>query len=216
MIGASNRQSPRARLFSPTNARGFTLMEMLVALGIFSVVMATATDIYIMAGRGQRKALNLERVQSDARFTLEAITREVRTGIIDYDYYENREEPISLPDEDLAIVASDNTRIRFFRSDEDTNGYCPDTASIPCVLVKVGASEPASVTPRGVVAYNLKFYISPDVDPNYYDSGPGGGWLSDVQPHVTTVLHLSSTGGRWAEQGEVYIQSTATSRTYRR
>ena len=194
--------------------RGFTLMEMLVALSLFSIVLASATEIYLLAGTTQRKAFTMERVQSDARYSLEVMTREIRGDAVDYDYYANRAAPLGLPDTELALIAPDNSHIRFEKSGPGTEAACADATSRPCLLVVVDGSEPVAITPKGVGLTNLKFYIAPTDDPFYFDAT--NGYVSNDQPHVTVVMSLASVGGKAAEQASINLQTTATSRAYRR
>lgn len=198
---------------NPQDDRGFTLMEMLVALGLFSIIMSVGMDIYLLAGRAQRKVFSLERLQSDARFAMEAITREVRTGSIDYAYYATRGTGIGLPDTELALVSSDNTRLRFHRSDASNESACADEESRPCLLVTVDGNAPASITPKGAKLNSVGFYVAPAFDPFEFTAT---GWQSNVQPHVTVVLGLQSVGERVNESVEINLQTTATSRAYRR
>jgi type II secretory pathway pseudopilin PulG len=185
-------------------------MEMLVALGVFSMIMSMGIDIYMLTGRTQRKVFNLERLQSDARFAMEAMTREVRTGSIDYAYYGTT---MARPESTLALVSSDNTRLRFHKSDSTNETACGDTNSRPCLLVTVGDGDAAAITPKGTKVTSLGFYIAPDLDPFYFGTT---GWQNNVQPHVTMVLGLQSVGNRVGETVNINLQTTATSRAYRR
>jgi hypothetical protein len=188
-------------------------MEMLVALGLFSMIVATGMDIYLLAGRAQRKVFTLERLQSDARYAMEAMTREVRTGAIDFAYYVGRGTPLALPDSELALISSDNSRLRFHKSTTTDQSYCADATSVPCLLVTVDDGTPAAITPKGVTVTSLGFYVAPNVDPFTFGAT---GWSSNVQPHVTIVVSLRSVGGRIGETQDIFLQTTATSRTYRR
>lgn len=205
---------PAGHGFRREHEGGFTLMEMLVALSLFSIVLASATEIYLLAGTTQRKAFTMERVQSDARYSMEVMTREIRGDAIDYDYYAGRAAPLGLPDTELALVAPDNSHIRFEKSGPGTEEACADAASRPCLLVVVDGSEPVAITPKGVGLTNLKFYVAPIDNPFYFD--PTSGYVSNVQPHVTVVMSLASVGGKAAEQASINLQTTATSRAYRR
>ncbi len=199
-----------ARRFN--NQRGFSLMEMLVALGLFSMVMVSAPDIYLLASRSQRRALSMERAQSDARFAMEAITREIRGGSIDYGYYA---ESAASPVDDLALIASDGSELVFSRSTSTTASACPDAESVPCLLVSIDGSDPVSMTSRGISVSGLNFYVGPFDDPFAFDESIGD-YGSNVQPHVTVSMTLRSVGGRDDDQSTVHLQTTATSRTYRR
>ncbi|KPJ85499.1 hypothetical protein AMJ57_02860 [Parcubacteria bacterium SG8_24] len=193
--------------------RGFTLMELLVVLTIFSTVVVAATDIFLLSSRSQRKIFSLERAQADARFTMEAMTREIRTGNLDYGYYDGRGTPIGLPEVELALIDSTGAAIRFHESDAGNEEACPEPQSRPCLLVTVGANDPASITPKGVRVRNLKFYISPTVDPTVFDP-VSGSYAADEQPRVTIVLVLETTGTKAEERSVVYFQTTATNRSY--
>ncbi|MFA6603412.1 MAG: type II secretion system protein [Patescibacteria group bacterium] len=192
----------------PAAARGFTLMEMLVVLGIFSTVVISATDIFMMSSRSQRKVVALERAQADARFTMETISRVVRTGQIDY---AEMDLSASGPVEALALIDSLGRKIRFFSSTEN----CADPVSSPCLRLAVDGGEPVTATPQGVILRNLRFYVMPDVDPSVFNS-VSGRFEADVQPHVTVVLVLESAGQDPRERSIVYLQTTTESRGYGR
>lgn len=196
-----------------TGSRGFTLMELIVVLGIFTTVVVAASDVFLIASRSQRKIFNLERTQSDARFAMEAMTREIRTGSIDYAYYAGRGTPIGLPDDELAIVDAANTRIRFFRSADPLE--CVDEASTPCLMVVVDANDPVPITPKDVALRNIAFYIAPTADPQAFDAEMGI-YAADTQPHVTIVLMLESMRGRAGEGATAAFQTTVATRVYRR
>lgn len=196
-------------------AAGFTLLEMLIVLGIFSTVVVIASDIFLMSSRVQRKVFGLERAQADARFLLEAMTREVRTGEIDYAYYSDRGAAIDRPDRELALVDPTGTKIRFFASDAATEGNCPDEASRPCLLVAIGADAPQPMTPKGLIVRELGFYVAPAVDPFVFDPA-GGGYAADDQPRVTIVMSLEATEVRSEERTAVSAQTTVSSRKYKR
>lgn len=196
-------------------SRGFTLMELLVVLTIFSTVVVASTDIFLLANKSQRKIFGLEKAQADARFTLEAITREVRTGRIDYAYYASRGTPLGVPDTELALVDTSNETIRFKVSDSGTAALCANAASTPCLLVTIGTNPAAAITPKGVAVRNVRFYVSPTTDPMQYNVGTGA-YAINQQPSVTVVMALETRGDRVGEQSVIYLQTTATSRQYKR
>lgn len=66
---------------------GFTLMEIVVVLAVFSTTALMATDLFLSVTRVQRQVRGVQAVQSDARFALEAMAKEARNGTIDYGYY---------------------------------------------------------------------------------------------------------------------------------
>lgn len=194
---------------------GFTLMELLVVLGLFSTVVVVASDIFILSNRAQRKVFSLERTQADARFTMEAITREVRTGDVDFGYYVTRGTPIGIPEAELALIDNTNTPIRFHQSDAGNAVFCPNAESTPCLLVTLDANDPVSITPKGVLVRNARFYITPSADPDVFDPGTGT-YPVNIQPRVTVVLVLDSVAQKAEDRVRVQFQTTIASRTYAR
>lgn len=192
---------------------GFTLMELVVVMGIFSMVVVAASDIFLLASTAQRKVFDLERIQADARFTMEAITREVRAGGIDYGYYEGRADPVSVPERELALVDSNNTHLVFYRSEDP--GDCVDQNSAPCLVVRIESGDSVPITPRDVVVRTASFYIAPATDPTKF-TVETGTYDTDQHPRVTVVLVLEASAGRAARRALVSFQTTVASRIYRR
>ena len=62
------------------NKQGFTLIEMIIALGIAGTVLVTATGLLVMLHSVQRRAINAQNVYDNIRFAVEAMSREIRTG----------------------------------------------------------------------------------------------------------------------------------------
>jgi prepilin-type N-terminal cleavage/methylation domain-containing protein len=65
-----------------TKRSGFTLVELLVAIALFSVVVAIATSGFVNALRTQRQVASLISTQSNVTLVLEQMAREVRTGYL--------------------------------------------------------------------------------------------------------------------------------------
>jgi type II secretory pathway pseudopilin PulG len=196
-------------------AAGFSLMEMIVVLGLFSTVVIASTDIFLLANRSQRKVFGLERIQADARYAMEAIVREVRGGSIDRAYYAARAVPLSVPDTELAMIDSTGSSIVFSVSTSAQATLCANAASEPCLLVAVDGGTPVAMTPKGVKVRSAGFYIAPSTDPFAYVDGLGG-YASDEQPRVTVVLALETAGEREGESSVITLQTTAASRSYAR
>jgi len=62
---------------------GFTLIELIVAVGIFSIVMLAATGLTLSLIKSYRKALAMQRTQETVRYVLEAATKEIRMSRIE-------------------------------------------------------------------------------------------------------------------------------------
>lgn len=59
---------------------GFTLIELIVAIGIFGLVVTMTVSIFVVALISQRRIISLRNIEDSARFALESMAREIRTG----------------------------------------------------------------------------------------------------------------------------------------
>jgi prepilin-type N-terminal cleavage/methylation domain-containing protein len=64
----------------PPNSAGFTLIEMMVAVSIFSIVMLIATGSMLSIIDANRKAQSVKAVVNNLNFTVENISRNLRVG----------------------------------------------------------------------------------------------------------------------------------------
>ena len=60
--------------------KGFTLIEMLVAVGILSVVILISLSSFLAVLNAQKKSIVIETIQENLRFSAEMMLREIRTG----------------------------------------------------------------------------------------------------------------------------------------
>ena len=63
---------------------GFTLFEMIISLGLFSICMLIMLSSLLTITDAQRKAVALQTTEDNMRFIIDAISKEIRTGF-DYD-----------------------------------------------------------------------------------------------------------------------------------
>ncbi|MCF7836149.1 prepilin-type N-terminal cleavage/methylation domain-containing protein [Candidatus Gracilibacteria bacterium] len=70
--------------------KGFTLVEVIVAISIFLIVIAATTGMFTDAFATKRKAELSRTLYEESRIVLERIVKEVRRGTIDYEEYFSR------------------------------------------------------------------------------------------------------------------------------
>lgn len=209
---------------------GFTLIEILTVVAVFSVVVLISINIFLFATRAQRRASDAQRTQGDIRFAMEAMGREVRFGAIEYSCYDSPDcvpegAPSITPSTTvLATVDADGKRVRF-RTAPDANGH---TRLYVCVIAV--PEEPLTkcndqleweaVTPVGVRVERATFYITPSIDP--FSPCDGGGhfscaypYLSNEQPRVTIILQTRQEGEELVPE-RISMQTTVTSHVYGR
>lgn len=68
------------KLFSHQNSRAFTLVEMIVSLAIFSIVAVVALAALVKIVSANKKAQTIQSVISNLNFSIESMSREMRTG----------------------------------------------------------------------------------------------------------------------------------------
>lgn len=59
---------------------GLTMIELIVAIGIFSLVVGMVSGILVLSLQNQRKIIATRNVGDNVRFAMESISREIRTG----------------------------------------------------------------------------------------------------------------------------------------
>lgn len=60
--------------------KGLTMIELIVAVGIFGLVISMVFGIFGLAIVSQRRIIALRNVEDNIRFTIESMAREIRTG----------------------------------------------------------------------------------------------------------------------------------------
>ncbi len=69
---------------NPKKSAGFTLLEMIVSLGIFAVAALLATSSLLSLTDAQKKAYFLQSTYDNIRFALETMAKDTRTGDVFY------------------------------------------------------------------------------------------------------------------------------------
>ncbi|MDO8574971.1 MAG: type II secretion system protein [bacterium] len=59
---------------------GFTMIELIVAIGIFGLVVGMTVGIFVLALASQRRIIALRNAEDNVRFTIETISKEIKTG----------------------------------------------------------------------------------------------------------------------------------------
>ncbi len=65
----------------PAGRQGFTLIELMVSVAIFTIVMVLALGSLLSISAAERKAEALKSVMNNLNFALESMSRSIRTGV---------------------------------------------------------------------------------------------------------------------------------------
>lgn len=205
LAGLKQSSLRQARVLAP----GFTLIEMLVAMTVFVLAATTATDLYIAAGRSQRAIRTRERLQNEVRFAFETMSRAIRGGTIDYNAYVGGAAP---PSGAILNLRDSEENIEVFRASTQTN-ECQEN-SFPCLIV-CDAVNCSPLTTSGIIWDEIRFYISPARDPFLFDP-VFGTFGASAQPHVTVFARVHIGSNLPEERAEISLQTSITSRIYKR
>lgn len=130
--------------------KGFTLVEMLVAMSIFAVFVGVMIGSYTGIVRGQREANDYRTMYAESRRVFESVIYELREGMVDYGC--NRNPSLS----ELYLISKDGkTHTHIFEKEG-------------VLKMEKGLEEEKDLNSFEVKAKNVKFNFYPAVDP--YDS----------------------------------------------
>ena len=72
-----------ARLsFSLKKSGGFTLVEIMVAFLIFSIILTVFSSVFLSSSQLQKKAFNIQQAEENANYILESMAKEIRVSKI--------------------------------------------------------------------------------------------------------------------------------------
>lgn len=60
--------------------KGYSLIELLVAMGLFSIVVSIMASMFMISLRGQQKAFTAQNVADNMRYAMEIMSKEIRMG----------------------------------------------------------------------------------------------------------------------------------------
>ena len=190
---------------------GFTIMETVLVLGIFSIATTYAISIFVQSNTVQKRTANIQRITSDARYVLEVMAREVRMGTIDYSY-DGYDLPFDGVQSVLAIRDEDNQPVRFKREEVEEGRYAVQVCSGTDIYC--GAPDNwLDITPSNLTVERLAFYLSPPRDPFTWQLPD---YYYDEQPRATIILETISLVKDLEEPYYSHFQTTVSSRSYQR
>jgi prepilin-type N-terminal cleavage/methylation domain-containing protein len=182
--------------------RGFSLIELLVSVAIFSIVMVIAVGALLTMVEASRKAQAIKSVMNNLNFAVESMVRNARIG---QNFY-CADSPTPPPNIDIPTDCISGGILFAF---EPHDGDPDDPGDQEVYRLRSGRIERsvdggatfARVTADEVHIDDLRFYVT---------GAPRG---DDLQPKVVVIMH-GVVGTTEALRTDFNIQTTATQRVF--
>jgi len=184
--------------------KGFTLVEMLVSVAIFAVVMTVALGSLLAMSESDRKAQTLKSVINNLNFSLDSMSRAIRTGTT---YSCDIAQWAPGVSRDCASTPANSFAFRAADATGSTVGYCLSggairrSATTGSLSTTCSSSAYSDITSTEVEITTLSFYVT------------GAAAVGGIQPKVTILLsgYVTVAG---SQRSEFNLQTTVTQRLY--
>lgn len=139
MIKEGPQKQQTSRLNSTNSQKGFTIVELLVSIAVFTLITSFGVTVFIRSLRAQRSVVSLMAASDNASLAIEAIAREVRRG------------------RDFSANAF-GTDLRFFNAEQKEVIYRFD-GSLQAITRSENGTGFFPVTAKNVVVENARFAV---------------------------------------------------------
>ena len=208
-----------------SNNKGFTLIELMVVITVFSITMLVVVDMFVLVTRAQRRVSEQQALTSDTRFVLDSMTRKIHAGVLDYEFYSDIGINLTNPTYVLAVRDQDNNQTVYRRTGSGT-GDNIETCSVTASDVDQGKCADPSPSPGDwqvintdkTVVKHFLLYVRPTARPFELLADNSGQYAGgNIQPRATIVFHAQNRPlTPTSAIHDAYLQTTVTSRIYRR
>jgi len=183
------------------NNKGVTLLEIIVAVSLFTVVVLSTTEIFRLVISGQRDAIASQNVQESMRYSFEAMAKEIRMATLGNHECESLfSPPVDAENKIYNIASGDNGEVLYFKN---KNGDCVAYYSENGAIMVRRGNKTALTTPAKIKITKLGF----EVIDNPIDAS------SSAQPLVTIRIDIEAVGQE-IYKGAIKMQTTLSSRYY--
>lgn len=173
---------------------GFTLVEILVAMAIFSIIIGISLTIFLSALQAQRKALASQRLVDQTGYVLEYMSRALRMV-----KKQTAESPSCLSQNGLNYeITRGGKGLKFLNYQSICQEFFLDVNLKRLKEAKEDSEEFLTSAELEVESFNIKLMGESDQDTD--------------QPRVTLFLKIKGKGQKPEEKPEIKIQTTISQR----
>ena len=174
--------------------KGFTLIEMMVTVLIFSIIIGVTIGVFISAIRMQRYSLTYQQLLGQTSYAIEYMSRMIRMA---------RKNTAGIcPGMDANMnyqVTDGETHIKFVNYEEDDClEFFWDATQKQLKVDRIGYTEPLLLISEDLEVSSLNFYLSGESDADL------------LQPRVTIFMKVQGRGS--GPQPKIEIQTTVSQR----
>jgi prepilin-type N-terminal cleavage/methylation domain-containing protein len=181
------------------HSAGFTLIELIVSISLFTIIIMSTTQIFSLAISSQRSAIASQNVQESLKYFLEVINKEMRMA------QKDTENICGIPEGEIFVISSDsnNNNILRFKNYYDE-----------CVSYSLVVDPSVDTTQRFKITRSaLSGFISPakiTIDHLYFILKD----TEDIQPMITLNLEAHALG-ETKFKSKMTLQTSISSRYYK-
>ncbi|MFA4815040.1 MAG: type II secretion system protein [Candidatus Gracilibacteria bacterium] len=179
----------------------FTLLEMIIAITVFTIFIGFAISTYLTFHRADQEALAMRSLMLETQGTMDVLIAAVKKNTIDYDYYGGDEDEST-----LALLSPDGKTHTIYAWDGTEK-----TLSVHTMDSDGKESEPTALHSETTSVNYMRFRIFPNANP--YTLGPDAEDAQYYQPTVQMEVTFAMPG-RIQEEVTVDFQTSVTSRFY--
>ncbi len=176
---------------------GFTLLEMIFAVGLFSLVITVVMGVFVKSSQIQRKVIELHTIQREGNFMIEMMSREMRMATAISDGGDGNEDQ----------QGNNNSSVEFTNYNGDLVRYCRANSSGACTendsgdyLTRRANGVNQIVSSSSIKIYSLKFYVPKDIS------------AGADQPMVTISMTIKPAASQY--NTEISLQNSVSLRVY--
>ncbi len=181
-------------------------MEVVVAVGVFGIIMSMVMGMYSSVIEGQRHAVSAQMGQESMRYAMELMSKELRQAVRSDGECAQSGMPFEFAPSVFVnrnFNASSTDEKIYFRN---KHKICVSYYLKNNVLMRRASTTEMAITPDDVKISGLKFLIRD----NIINVNPG----DRIQPHVTVAMKVETVSSREQYRQPFYIQTTISSRFY--
>lgn len=174
--------------------KGFTLIEMLIAVTIFTVVVGTGSGVFISALRAQQAAFAEQELVESTRFAIEYMSRQIR---------------LAQRDSSGSCTGTANT---FYAVSGDNSSLAFINSQSQCMIISLSATDDISVSIDGATAVLITSHTAVAIsDLTFIISGEARS--DTLQPRVTISMEARGVGAPEGIEPITNLQTTVSARS---